>query len=179
MITKPNILLTGATGFIGKAILRELIRQDYEVMVLARAPERVTPAPQVEIVTCSLENITPDIAAAIRAFAPEVVIHAAWMGTENTNRNNPEFTFPNLQSTLKLFEISMAVGGSPLARKRNIAKILKRILARTQKHFQKPRTALPNLLRAICCNRLPRRRAWNACGCVFLLLMEVNIKHRM
>ena len=111
MAAKSAIILTGATGFIGKAILRELIRQEYPVLILTRHPERIADtSPQVRILTCALENITPEVVTTIQAFAPQTVIHAAWMGTENTNRNDTEFVLLNLQSTLKLFEISVAAG---------------------------------------------------------------------
>jgi len=111
MGTKPRILLTGATGFVGKAILRELIREEYQVMVLARNSQRLgSVSANVKICECALENITPDVVSVISTFAPEIVIHAAWMGTENTNRNAPEFVWLNLQSALQLFEITVAAG---------------------------------------------------------------------
>lgn len=36
-----KIALIGATGFVGKEILKELVRRDHEVTVLARSPEKL------------------------------------------------------------------------------------------------------------------------------------------
>jgi nucleoside-diphosphate-sugar epimerase len=36
-MTKPTVLLTGATGFLGSHLLEALIQQDYSVVILKRS----------------------------------------------------------------------------------------------------------------------------------------------
>jgi len=109
----PNLLLTGASGFIGSALLQALLHRNYPVLALVRDPARLASLPHTEnltILTCDLENITAQHAQQIIAFKPQAVIHTAWMGTENTDRNRPEFVHANLRSCLRLLEIAASAG---------------------------------------------------------------------
>lgn len=103
--------MTGASGFIGKVILRELIKKNYLVMVLARNPELINLcSDHMQVVECKLDNIKSEAVSAIKEFAPESVIHCAWMGTENTDRNDTSFVYNNLKSSLDLLDITTKAG---------------------------------------------------------------------
>lgn len=49
-----NIALIGATGFVGSAILPELLNRGHKVTVLARNPAKVTPHENVKVVTADV-----------------------------------------------------------------------------------------------------------------------------
>lgn len=105
--------MTGATGLVGNAVLHRLVTEDYPLLILVRDPVSQTALknnPNVSVAEFHLENITDSVAQAITSFSPDFVIHSAWIGTENTNRNQPEFVYANLQSCLRLLEITSKAG---------------------------------------------------------------------
>lgn len=104
-----RVLLTGSTGVVGRAILERLEADGYPVLALARNPASIpSTRGMTDVLACSFEAIPGEAAQRIAAFAPGVVIHAGWMGTENTNRNDPELLLGNLTFCLKLFEATAA-----------------------------------------------------------------------
>ncbi len=131
---KLRVLLTGGTGLVGNAILRELIVHDFPTLLLVRNPSHLLipkDASCIETVPFLLEDITSKIAGQITAFRPEVVIHSAWIGTTNTDRNNPHYVLPKSQSSIRLFEIIKAAGCQQwigLGSKPNTVRTLKPIL---------------------------------------------------
>ncbi len=75
-----RVLVTGATGFIGSALAKRLLRDGAEVHVLVRAtssPERLGPAwPRLKRHVADIGD-EASLAAAVRAARPEVVFHLA------------------------------------------------------------------------------------------------------
>jgi nucleoside-diphosphate-sugar epimerase len=68
----PRILVTGATGFIGSALLPHLANQASEVAVVVR-PGRSS----VPLGTVSIDATGTELVERIAEFAPDVVIHLA------------------------------------------------------------------------------------------------------
>lgn len=106
-----KILLTGATGFLGAHTARRLECEPVEVGLLVRPQSnlwRLEPIPKnAQIIHGDLQKL-PD--AEIKAFAPNVVIHAAWQGVTNPHRNDPSQISANLDPTLRLVELAQATG---------------------------------------------------------------------
>jgi nucleoside-diphosphate-sugar epimerase len=77
-----RVLITGASGFIGKALMSLLAHNDIEVFVLIRnnIPEFRVKYPNVVILHGDLESITT---LELNQFKIEVLIHLAW---ENVNK---------------------------------------------------------------------------------------------
>ncbi len=92
-----RIALTGASGLVGSSLLQRLGDDGNEILSLSR------PA-------FDLENITDGAAENIMRFAPEMVIHAGWVGTENTDRNDARFTQMNVGAGMQLMEIAARAG---------------------------------------------------------------------
>ena len=68
----PTVLVTGGSGFIGRAVVEKLLALGCEVRVLARSPKKVPARPGVEIVAGGLD----DAAALERACAgAQAVVH--------------------------------------------------------------------------------------------------------
>lgn len=77
-MAKPRVLVTGAAGFIGSHVVRELVRRNCEVA--AMVSDR-TPAGRLSDVIDSIQPIYQRIAAArdaILEFQPDACIHLAW-----------------------------------------------------------------------------------------------------
>jgi nucleoside-diphosphate-sugar epimerase len=78
-----NVLVTGATGFIGRHVVEELLRRNHAVTALAiETPEQVARLPWISRVTYCRHDMnresTEDLFAAFSR--PDAVIHLAWEG---------------------------------------------------------------------------------------------------
>jgi nucleoside-diphosphate-sugar epimerase len=76
-----RILVTGATGFIGNHVVRELIRQDHQVIATSRNPEKARRCDwfsQVRYVPFDLNDIEENLFQFFQE--PDMVIHLAWEG---------------------------------------------------------------------------------------------------
>jgi len=80
-----RILLTGATGFIGSAVLRLAVAGGHEVAALVR-PGGEVPAGAARL-TGSMADPPWE---AVEAFAPDTLIHCAWIATPGLYLESPE-----------------------------------------------------------------------------------------
>ncbi len=78
-----KIFLTGASGFIGRHILKKLLGEGHEVLTITRG--RITADTAVPTWQQYQADITcwGTFEEQVRAFAPEVCIHAAWTQTHD------------------------------------------------------------------------------------------------
>lgn len=99
-------IVTGATGFIGKFLVRELINQNVEVIAVVRQGTKnlnTINALPVKIVECNIADyhMLPDI---IADRDIDVVFHIAWQGVSDLDARNEAIQMQNLQSTLDLID---------------------------------------------------------------------------
>ncbi|WP_020484191.1 NAD(P)H-binding protein [Methylomonas sp. MK1] len=103
-----NILLTGATGFIGNAVLRKLLRQGYRITACCRHPEQLL---------IDHPNLTPlklDFAkaGAIDSWLPhlqavDAIVNCVGIIAENKNQS---FTQLHTQAPIALFQAGAQAG---------------------------------------------------------------------
>lgn len=112
MARAERTLLTGASGFVGAAVLRGLVAQGRTVGVLLRESSdtrRIAPLlDRVTVIRGSLGDLEP-ARNAIAAFAPDAVAHLAWQGVKGADRNSavqPD----NVAASLELYRIARAAG---------------------------------------------------------------------
>lgn len=67
------VLLTGATGFVGRAILGELLSRSIPVVAISRVPQPSSP----EVTWVQADLMTPEDRVRVAGLAPRL-IHAAW-----------------------------------------------------------------------------------------------------
>lgn len=99
-------IVTGATGFIGKFLVRELVKQNVEVIAVVRRGTKnlnTINALPVRIVECNIAdyNMLSDI---IADRDIDVVFHIAWQGVSDLDARNEAIQMQNLQSTLDLID---------------------------------------------------------------------------
>jgi UDP-glucose 4-epimerase len=107
-----TIILTGATGFIGSAVLAELNRRKVRTLVLLRpeSDRRRLPqlAPENIFVFSKLDE--PGLAEKLREPQPEIFIHCAWRGVSGQERNADFQMSENVPFTLATVELAAVAG---------------------------------------------------------------------
>jgi nucleoside-diphosphate-sugar epimerase len=78
-----KILVTGATGFLGRHLVTELAVAGHQILAVARNPDRLSDMPwrnSVSLLACDIHSA--DLETAL-AFAPDLLVHLAWPGLPN------------------------------------------------------------------------------------------------
>ena len=102
----PTIALTGATGFIGSHLLRELTRRGYRVRVLLRRPVAL-PADCTNAVIGDLSRPV-NMAAALAGV--DTVIHSAGLAATMTGSPDEDFRRLNTAATANLAQAAQNAG---------------------------------------------------------------------
>ncbi len=108
-MTQLRILVTGATGFIGRALVPHLVQHGLAVTALAREqaarpvwpPEITAVRPRLDVVYADLRNFQLTVRA-VREAAPDVVIHLAAAGVADPFLPVDTAVRHNLTGTLNL-----------------------------------------------------------------------------
>ena len=107
-----QILITGASGFLGAAIAQDLLARDCEIAVLTRRDlvgtrlgamvDRVTAIPGDLFEPETYRKQLTD-------FAPEAIVHCAWRGVSGATRNDIG-QLENVPATVALVDIACRAG---------------------------------------------------------------------
>lgn len=107
-----SIIITGATGMIGSAIVREAIRQNYKATcIVRRGSSRISNIPQdplVTVVECDINEYSNlKLDGEYDAF-----IHLAWDKTSVAGRDDVDTQIKNIQYTLDAVRLASRCGCS-------------------------------------------------------------------
>lgn len=109
---RRRIFVTGATGFIGSFLVRQLVAAEREVAVLLRPssdPWRIKDLlNRVVVVEGSMEDVA-SFAPHLAKFRPEAVAHLAWRGVTNQHRNDVSQT-ANVPESIVLYTTARDCG---------------------------------------------------------------------
>lgn len=106
-----RVLLTGASGFLGRPCLGMLVDRGHEVLALSRRPRPAGLAASVKWHVADL-NAVDSYAAAVKAFRPQAALHLAWEGIPDYSLDT---SLRNLRSGCVLGDVLFAVGCRHLA----------------------------------------------------------------
>jgi len=99
-----RIGLTGATGFVGRHVISELMLHDVEVVALTRTPAKLSHLNRVQVIQADL-NSDSDFFQLMGA--PDVLIHLAWDGLPNyKSLNHFEAELPRQYKFIKHMVVS-------------------------------------------------------------------------
>lgn len=104
-------VVTGATGFLGKAIIRELLNHNVTICALVKNKNNIPISwkNKVKILECNMENYNTLTKDEI-GFEPDVFYHFAWNGTSGTIRSNYEVQIQNIRYSCDALELAQNIG---------------------------------------------------------------------
>ena len=105
MVAK-RILLTGATGVVGGAVLRALRASGHQVLLIVRNPSKFIASSNLKILQIDLADISAELSDQIKIFQPEICIHAGWQGGQNYERNDQGFIEANMLASRTLLKMA-------------------------------------------------------------------------
>lgn len=107
-----KVIVTGANGFVGRYLLRELCRLNYEVYSIVRNTEEKLKSIEnlnTHIVYCDMEDISR-LKEVIRADDYECFYHLAWSGSSGADREKYEVQFLNAKYCVDAAKVASDLG---------------------------------------------------------------------
>lgn len=108
-----KVILTGATGFVGNAVLKELIKNNIYVIAVSRSenPKNIPDSSLVRYISCDLSRMeTLEDKIADRDI--DTFYHFAWNGSAGTARANTNLQLQNAQWTIDSLNVAKKMGCS-------------------------------------------------------------------
>lgn len=105
-------IVTGATGFIGKFLVRELVKQNVEVIAVVRSGSKNISNINnlnIQIIECNIVNYN-DLPNKINDRDIDAAFHIAWQGVSDDDARNEQIQLQNLKSTLDLIDACNEIG---------------------------------------------------------------------
>lgn len=104
-------IVTGASGFVGGAVLRELLCHDYKVYAVVREGREGTlpDAANCVPVFCDLENIS-SLVEKIPAWEATLCYHFAWAGSAGSSRADTSLQLKNAQWSVDCLRAAQKLG---------------------------------------------------------------------
>ena len=104
-------LVSGANGFVGAAVVKELAANGYEVFALARKNhnDHIPMGDNIHFIPFELEN-AEQLKAVIPADTYEAFYHFAWSGNAGNARANTRLQLQNAQWTIDCMRVSKVLG---------------------------------------------------------------------
>lgn len=107
-----RVLVTGGAGFVGSAVVRNLVASNYEVAVLVRVNTNTKRLKNLEkkikIIHGDLRSIL-NSESEIKKFSPQTVLHLAWSGVKGGDRNHSS-QVDNIVDSVNLYQLATSTG---------------------------------------------------------------------
>ena len=101
-----SAIVSGATGFIGTHLCRELLKNDIRVTGLAREDSgHIRRLPDVNLVWCGMDDYD-----SFEGEKADTFYHLAWEGATGTGRDDEELQAKNIARTIKALKAAKRLG---------------------------------------------------------------------
>lgn len=102
-----RVLITGATGFIGKALIKYLIQSDIEVLavVLPQEKDKLIQSAKITPIVGDLNNST-ELKEILKEEKFDTIYHLAWIGVSTQLKNSFELQVKNLYFANTVMELA-------------------------------------------------------------------------
>lgn len=108
-----TVIVTGATGFVGRWLIKELTSRDVKVIAVIRSRQSdaafLEQIKNVEIVVCPLNEIST-LPHKISKENIDVFYHFAWSGTSGADRADIKLQLENVQATCSAVRAASEIG---------------------------------------------------------------------
>lgn len=107
-----NVIMTGATGFIGSNLLRTLLHKGHKVTVIVRDSTKIDSEikSKINIINCDLEDINSLIIAPLPQHNDTVFFHFSWEGTSGSSRGDTEKQLNNIKYACEALRLAVRSG---------------------------------------------------------------------
>lgn len=106
-----SVIVTGATGFIGRAVIKELLKHGYKIYALVReGREDLLPQTEQCVPIIGDLNNMLSILEKMPKDEPETFYHLAWTGTSGKHRFDTQLQLRNAQLTIDNLRAAKLVG---------------------------------------------------------------------
>jgi nucleoside-diphosphate-sugar epimerase len=78
-----KILVTGATGFVGKHVINELLKYDHQIIGTTRNKDSHISSSNLNYSFLDIDNLSPGANYFSKFNSPDLLIHLAWQGLPN------------------------------------------------------------------------------------------------
>lgn len=111
MSGNKTAIVTGATGFIGTALVNELLANGYDVWAVVRKESRlkINSSDKLHIVLCDMENME-NLGNSISQGSAKYFFHLAWKGCSGDERFDTELQLKNVNWTIKACKVAKKLG---------------------------------------------------------------------
>ena len=105
-----RVIVTGANGFVGSAVIRELIKNDVEVLALChKIPEKKIISDLITYKEFELSKIEELKDIIINDYY-DIFYHFAWAGSAGSDRSNTKLQLQNVQWTIDALNFAKSIG---------------------------------------------------------------------
>lgn len=105
-----NVIVTGATGFIGSYLVKELLQNQYEVYAIVRNAEKMTKMVSgqgLHLIETDLEHFSEDDLPNCQF---DTFYHLGWSGVNREEINEPAVHRKNRELSMKCLKIAKSIG---------------------------------------------------------------------